>query len=87
MVTSLPLSYLRWPPRGKGWRHLARLFDVVPCKKEAMMRAKKTICPVCKRVVARSRKTGLPQCPLAPHVVLSTGRMLRPISPRRMGLR
>lgn len=42
------------------------------------MRAHKTHCPVCKRTI----KAGKP-CPLAPHLRLSTGRLVRPI--RRNG--
>jgi hypothetical protein len=42
-------------------------------------RAKKNRCKTCHRVIPVGRP-----CPLAPHVLLSTGRVVRPIRPHRL---
>jgi hypothetical protein len=41
------------------------------------MRASKSICHVCKRIIKRGKK-----CPLAPHILLRNGRLIRPIKVR-----
>lgn len=46
-----------------------------------MARAKKTICPVCKRVVKAGGK-----CPLAPHMMIA-GRVVRPINLKKLQAR